>query len=92
MRTTLGRKLPKISSLNQFKGISKHLTHLRDKPGELMFNPDIQKRYTVQTGSTKKSEKPESSMLAMMVDDQKSGKPRIIVMHTHVSHKIDRYF
>ena len=92
MRTTLGRKLPKISSLNQLKGISKHLKylvpHMRDKHGELMFKQDIHKRDSVQTGSTKMSEKPESSMLPMMVDDQCSGgRPTIIIiiMHTHVS-------
>ena len=91
--TTIGRKLPKISSLNQLKGISKHLKylvpHMRDKHGELMFKQDIQMRDSVRTGSTKKSEKPESSTLPMTVDDQCSGgRPTIIIiiiMYTHVS-------
>ena len=67
---------------------------MRDKHGELMFKQDIHKRDSVQTGSTKMSEKPESSMLPMMVDDQCSGgRPTIIIiMHTYTCVIKYRYF
>ena len=45
---------------------------MKDKAGQLMVKPNIQRKDSVQTVG-KKAEKPELSMLPLMVDVQSSG-------------------